>query len=122
MSSYFFFSITEGSNLGSPLSHIAKFAVERAGAWLGVSQGLGTCLFFSCEPFEHALFVNLVLSMRARGGPRLSVSLTHTQWLLCTWGPQGHALDAPSLTRVKHVLDMDILVVGVVVLFFLPCR
>lgn len=27
----FFFSVTEESNLGSPLSHIAKFAGKRAG-------------------------------------------------------------------------------------------
>lgn len=82
-----------------------------------MSKGLQTSLFFSREPFEHALLVNLVLSMRTRGG-RSHLWLSHAQWLLCTRGPQGHALDAPSVTCGKHVLCMDILLVGVV--FFSP--
>lgn len=40
----------------------------RGGACLEVGKGLPTYLFFSCEPFEQALLVNLELSKRARGG------------------------------------------------------
>lgn len=46
--------------------------------------------YFSCESFEQALLVNLVLSERARGG-RYHLSRGH-----CVQkGPQGQALDAP---------------------------
>ena len=64
-------------------SQIIECVVDRGGARLEVSKGLWTYLFFSCEPFEQALLVNLVLSERARGGSS-HLALSHrghcVQW------------------------------------------
>lgn len=49
-------------------SQITECVVDRGGACLEVSKDLWTYLFFSCEPFDQTLLVNLVLSNRARGG------------------------------------------------------
>lgn len=78
-------AIAEQSHLGSPLCHIAKFVVKRTGAWLRLSKGLWTYLFFSCEPFEQTLLVNLGLSMRARGGCS-HLCLSHTRSGRCVHG------------------------------------
>lgn len=59
-------------------SQITGCVVDRGGACLEVSKGLWTYLFFSCEPFDQTLLVNLALSNRARGASSpLSLSLSH---------------------------------------------
>lgn len=82
-------------------SQIIECVVDRGGACLEVSKGLWTYLFFSCEPFDQTLLVNLLLSKRARGG---SSHLSLSQGPLCTCRPQGHALDAPLVSVVKSAL------------------
>lgn len=68
-------------------------------------------IFFSCEPFEQALLVNLMLSKRARGG---CYHISHTQGPLCTKGPQGQGLDAPLVTVLKSALYVEVEIVGFV--------
>lgn len=69
------------------MQHIDSQIIERvadgAGARLEVSKGLWRYLFFSCEPVDQVLLVNLVLSRRPEVGA--PISLTGTT--VCTGTP-----------------------------------
>ncbi len=87
-------------------SQIIECVVGRGGACPEVSKGLWTYLFFSCETFEQAFLVHLVLSKRARGGCSY-LSLFFPQGPLCILRPRGQAQDAPSVTVVKSALYVE---------------